>query len=181
MGVIVFQKSNAINQITLDSQSIAIGSDLSGEFVQKTDFNPAAGFVHTSIYAIDSASFDWRIDNIPTGSGGTIDTSSLLTTESFNNFTQSYYIDSESFDNRINNVTGSGATINAADLNIIFMSGSIASGSDYFNYDHVLNSFKHGFEVTASGEFSRAFGNYANASGYMSIAEGDNEIGRAHV
>ena len=88
--------------------------------------------VNQDVYSTDSASFDSRIDGL------TFDSSSLLTTASFNQytasndskinnlntisasyltFTQSYYVDSASFDSRINNVIAGTGFVGTASFN----------------------------------------------------------------
>ncbi len=88
--------------------------------------------VNQDVYSTDSASFDSRIDGI------SIDSSSLVTTSSFNQytasndtkvnnlntisasylvFTQSYYVDSASFNSRIDNVIAGTGFVGTASFN----------------------------------------------------------------
>lgn len=65
-----------------------------------------------------------------------------------------------------------GSNITALDNQILFMSGSVVSGSDYFHYNKPLKSFEQGEVVVASAQFSHAQGSVSLASGPWSHAEG---------
>jgi len=93
--------------------------------------------------------------------GSTVDTSSLVTTSSFNSFTQSYYTDSASFNNRINNVTfDTSSLVSTSSFNaytqsndskvnaLIAKTGSYATtGSNQFNGDQNITG-----SLTASAD-----------------------------
>lgn len=93
-----------------NAQNVYIsGSDV---FINNVSFIPFSSSVNARILAI-------------TGSGGNVDTSSLVTTASFNTFTSSYYVTSASFDTRINN--------------IVVGTGFATTGSNTFNGDQTVN------------------------------------------
>ena len=68
---------------------------------------------------------------------------------------------------------GGSVTVPGSDTQILFNSASALGASPDFRYNHTIASFQHGYNTTASIDYSHAEGYQALASGYASHAEGD--------
>jgi len=134
----------------------------------------ASYYAFTQSYYGDSASFDARINSI-SGSGGSINTGSFVTTSSFNAFTSSYQNDSASFASRITTDSASLATFSASyvtnsssfDARIKAISGSYVTTSSFniFTASYITDSASFALRITTDSASLAIFsGSYVSSS-----------------
>lgn len=127
---------------------------ITADLLRNYNSSSIAAFVDENTYLVESASFSARINS----GGGNVNTSSLVTTASFNAFTSSYYTDSASFNSRINAITSSG-NINTSSL--------ATTGSNTFTGNQTINNAN--INSTYSGQLSFVSGSpftISNTNGY---------------
>jgi len=124
-GSNVSQFKNDAGYITLAS----VTSSVSSSYATTASYALTASFLSGSV---TSASYALTASYALNG-GGSIDTSSLVTTSSFNQFTSSYYLDSASFSSSIASLTTSTSSyvLNSQTSSMVVLSASYANTASY--------------------------------------------------
>jgi len=123
----VSTSSKAVSASYARSASYAVSASLSQNAITasyilqavSSSFSTTASYAETASYSLNG--------------GGNIDTSSLVTTSSFNQFTSSYYLDSASFSSSIASLTTSTSSyvLNSQTSSMVVLSASYADTASY--------------------------------------------------
>lgn len=125
----------------------------------------------------------------PAGPSGSVDTSSLVTTSSFNTFTSSYYVDSASFNDRINAGGGSvnlGAYVTTSSFNAFTSSydqdsASFTTRINNSNTGSFTGSFTGSLKGTASWAEKSVTASYAETSSIVYVSSSNFSLSEIEV